>query len=123
MCRKSVARDVGAAESLCIGEMAVTEDASLAVVFIEDILLDTHKSLRRRGAAAVEVLVLQGDVAVSVHIVGHRRLTVVMLVVIPIEVGAIGQRHRSHVLAGDGDMLALLAVANEHHRVAAEAHR
>ena len=121
--RETVARDIGAAESLCIREMAVAEDAAFAVVFIEDIFSDALQSCRRRGAAVVEVFVLQGYVAIGVHIVGHRLLVVVMLVVIPIEVGAIRQCHRSHVLTRDGDMFAFLTVANEHHRVAAEAHR
>ena len=95
---KAISRHVSATESLRIREMAVSEDAALAVVLVEDVLTDAVKSGGRRTATFIEILVLQRYVSIRIYVVSHCLVVVVMLIVIAVEVSALGQRHLLHLL-------------------------
>ena len=95
---KAISRHVGATESLRIREVAVSEDAALAVILVEDVLTDAVKSGGRRTATFIEILVLQRYVAICIYVVSHCLVVLVMLIVIAVEVSALGQRHRLHLL-------------------------
>ena len=95
---KAISRHVGATESLRIREVAVAEDASLAVILVEDVLTDAVKSGGRRTATFIEILVLQRYVAIRIYVVSHCLVVVVMLIVIAVEVCALRQCHRLHLL-------------------------
>ena len=120
---KAISRHVGATESLRIREVAVAEDASLAVILVEDVLTDAVKSGGRRTATFIEILVLQRYVAIRIDVVSHCLVVVVMLIVIAVEVCALRQCHLLHLLTGDGDVLMVLVVTDDDERVAAEASR
>ena len=95
---KAISRHVSAAEALRIREVAVSEDASLAVILVEDVLTDAVKSGGRRTATFIEILVLQRYVAIRIYVVSHCLVVVVMLIVIAVEVCALRQCHRLHLL-------------------------
>ena len=95
---KAISRNVGAAEALRIREVTVAEDASLAVILVEDVLTDAVKSGGRRTATFIEILVLQRYVAIRIDVLGKSLVVVVMLIVIAIEVCAFRHLHRLHLL-------------------------
>ena len=118
---KAISRNVGAAEALRIREVTVAEDASLAVILVEDVLTDAVKTAGGCRSGFIEILVLQRYVAIRIDVLGKSLVVVVMLIVIAIEVCAFGHLHRLHLLTRDGDVLVALIVADEDERVAAEA--
>ena len=118
MLSKAIARDIGATEALCIRQVSVAEDTTLAVILIEHIILYSRQTLRRCSASLEEVFVLQRYVAIGILVFIR---VVIVLVVIFKEVGTLRQLYFLHILMGDGDMLTVLIVANEDYRVAAEA--
>ena len=95
---KAISRNVGAAESLRIREVTVAEDASLAVILVEDVLTDAVKTGGRRRSGFIEILVLQRYVAIRIDVLGKSLVVVVMLIVIAIEVCAFRHLHRLHLL-------------------------
>ena len=120
---KAISRHVGAAEALRIREVSVAEDASLAVVLVEDVLTNAVEPGGRRIAAFIEILVLKRYVTIRIYVVCHSLIVVVMLIVIAVEVCAFGQVHLLHVLMRDRDVFAVLVVADDDECVAAEANR
>ena len=112
---KTITCDIGTAEALGVGEVTVTEDTTLAVVFIEFII---HDAFQIWNFVALIILHRFIDEAIGVFVLA---LIIVISVIIAIEVGAVRKIDFLHVLLGDGDMLTALAVAYQNQGVSSKA--
>ena len=116
MACKTIARNVGAAEALGVGEVTIAEDTTLAVILIEFILKTTRQA--SRNYIALVVLNLFRDEAIGILLTVR---IIVVLIIIAIEVGTIRKTDFLHILLGDGDMFSILVISHQNQGIASEA--